>query len=373
MRAFRFAAATVAAIVLASAWMSTASADEPAQLKTKNVILMMTDGLRWEEVFRGAEPELISKQPGGVSDVEGIKKRYGQETAEERRGALLPFLTEVVAKEGQLYGDEGEESRVTNGKNFSYPGYSEIFVGFGDPRIDSNAHVNNPNVTVLEWLNSQDEYKGKVAGFGSWDCFPFILNRERSGMHVLACWEPPSGDDLTPQERLLADLMRNTHRLWESCGYDAFTFNMAREHFKRAKPRVLFIGLGETDEFAHQGEYDHYLTSANKFDQYAREIWETAQSMPEYKDQTTLILATDHGRGGPPDGWRHHGAKTEGSDRVWIGILGPDTPARGDSPLPKANQNQVAATLAAFLGEDYNAEQPQAGPVIRRALPKADR
>ncbi len=373
MRLIPLAAALAAALPLVGSWSPAATAAEPSSgLKTKNVILMMTDGLRWEEVFRGAEPELISKAPGGVRDVEGIKNRLGQETAQERRAALLPFITEVVAKQGQLYGDEGEESRVTNGKNFSYPGYSETFVGYGVPRIDSNDHVNNPNVTVLEWLHGKDGYQGKVAGFGAWDCFPYILNRERSGMKVRACWEPPVGDDLTPQEILLGDLIENTHRLWSSCGYDSFTFNMALENLKREKTRVTFIGLGETDEFAHGGQYDNYLTSANKFDHYVKTVWETVQSMPEYKDQTTLILTTDHGRGGLPNGWRHHGADVKGAERIWIGILGPDTPPRGDAPLPQANQNQIAATLAAFLGEDYNAFQPKAGPVIQRALPQAE-
>ena len=92
------------------------------------------------------------------------------------------------------------------------------------------------------------------------------------------------------------------------------------------------------------------------------------QSTPEYKDQTTLILTADHGRGDAPVEWKSHGAKIPGADRIWVGILGPDTPARGDSPLGRADQNQIAATLAALLGEDYNAYQPKAGPVIPSAL-----
>jgi hypothetical protein len=43
-----------------------------AELKTKNVVLITTDGLRWQEVFTGAEKELISKQHGGVADVKAI-------------------------------------------------------------------------------------------------------------------------------------------------------------------------------------------------------------------------------------------------------------------------------------------------------------
>jgi hypothetical protein len=57
-----------------------------------------------------------------------------------------------------------------------------------------------------------------------------------------------------------------------------------------------------------------------------------------------------------------------------MAVLGPDTPARAPedrtSPV-HATQSQVAATLATFLGQDYGAFAPQAGPPIDRVLPQA--
>jgi len=376
LRSSRLALAALALAGLAALAPAPARADDPASprpkasTKTRNVILVISDGLRWQEVFSGADPALINKKDGGVADVDRIKAAYGGETPEARREALLPFLSKVVARQGQLYGDAGREGRVTNGKNFSYPGYNEAFTGFGDPRIDSNDKVDNPNVTVFEWLDAMPEYRGKVAAFGSWDVFPYILNRNRSGLKVVACWEPPAGEDLTPQEKLLGEVNASVHRLWADCGYDAFTFHIALENLKREKNRVAFIGFGETDEFAHAGRYDQYLDAAHKFDGYVATLWNTLQSMPEYKDSTTLILTTDHGRGDAPEEWKHHGAKIQGAERIWVGVLGPDTPPAGDGDgdLATADQNQIAATLAAFLGEDYNAYQPKAGPVISSAL-----
>lgn len=359
----------IAALALAGAAAPALAEDAPAgRPRTRNVVLVMSDGLRWQEIFGGADRALLNKKDGGVADVDGLKARYDRDTVEARREALFPFITGVVARRGRLYGNVGEESRVTNGKNFSYPGYSETFTGFADPRIDSNDKKPNPNVTVFEWLNSKPDFRGKVAAFGSWDVFPFILNRERSGIKVVAAWEPPTGEDLTPQEKLLGELSGNIHRLWPECGYDVFTFHAALENLKREQPRVTFIGLGETDEFTHGGRYDHYLDSAHKFDQYLARLWDVIQSTPEYKDQTTLILTADHGRGDAPVEWKSHGANIPGADRIWIGILGPDTPARGDASLEHANQDQIAATLAALLGEDYKAYQPKAGPVISSAL-----
>ncbi len=44
-----------------------ASAAQPRQ--TENVFLVMTDGLRWQEVYSGAEESLLTENPGGVKDV----------------------------------------------------------------------------------------------------------------------------------------------------------------------------------------------------------------------------------------------------------------------------------------------------------------
>ena len=36
---------------------------------------------------------------------------------------------------------------------FSYPGYNELFCGFGDDRIRSDSMTNNPNLSVFEFLD----------------------------------------------------------------------------------------------------------------------------------------------------------------------------------------------------------------------------
>jgi len=97
--------------------------------------------------------------------------------------ALMPFLWSVVAKQGQIYGNRrlGSDAYVTNGLDFSYPGYSETLCGFADPRIDSNDKVPNPNVTVLEWLNQNRAFHGQIAAFGAWDVISAVFNPERSG------------------------------------------------------------------------------------------------------------------------------------------------------------------------------------------------
>jgi len=341
--------------------------------KTKHVILMTTDGLRPQEVFTGADPALLNKAHGGVADVEKIKAAYWRDTPEARREALLPFFWGTVAKQGQVYGNAalGSPATVTNGKKFSYPGYSEMLVGRGDPRIDSNDKVPNPNVTVLEWLNRKPAFTGKVAAFSGWDVLDSIVNQPRGQIYSNGGWLEVSGDDLTPQERLLNRLIRDVSRRWADCRDDAITFPLALEHLRKKHPRVLFVLQGDTDEHAHHGRYDLVLDSAHDFDADLKTLWDAVQADPEYRDSTSLIVLTDHGRGDAPDAWKHHGAKIDGAENIWIGVLGPDTPPLGERSNVAVTQSQVAATLAALLGEDFRADFPEAAPPIADAIAPA--
>jgi hypothetical protein len=52
-----------------------------------------------------------------------------------------------------------------------------------------------------------------------------------------------------------------------------------------------------------------------------------------------------------------------------MAFLGPDTPALGERRRgPVVTESEVAATLAALLGEDYRAAVPQAGAPIADVL-----
>ncbi len=352
-------------VAVLSTVVSSPVSAEPTT-RTQNVLWVMLDGLRWQEVFRGADEGLINKERGGVDKVDELRKRFVRSTMEEQRTSLLPFLWNVVAKEGQLLGNHARQSvgRVTNGKNFSYPGYSEVLCGFADARIDSNDKNLNPNVTVLEWLHAKPEFKGKVAAATSWDVFPYIINAPRSGIPVNGGAAALTGIEQTPEVKLLNRLSIETPLFDETTRPDALTFHAARILIEQKKPRVLFISFDETDTQAHYGRYDRVLASAHKADEFIRELWETVQQMPEYRGTTTLVVTTDHGRGDPPVEWKNHDAKIAGAEYIWLGVLGPDTPALGERGDMEFGQNQVAATAAALLGYDYCVDVPKAGKTV---------
>ena len=333
-----------------------------AELKTRHVFLVSTDGLRWQEVFQGAEKRFLTKQ-GGVKDPDQLTKQFWRKDPNERRKALLPFLWSVVSKEGQIFGNRelGSVVRVSNGLNFSYPGYNEMLTGRPDSRIDSNDKNNNPNVTVLEWVNQKPEFSGRVAAFGTWDVFPFILNVDRSGIPMQAGWAKPIVKNRTERVLLLEELYETTTPIWENVCLDSMMFHSVAEYLMEEKPRAAFISFGETDEWAHEGRYDQYLRSAHAFDHYLHRLWNFFQTEPFYKDQTTLIISTDHGRGTGFDGWRRHGKETAGSEQMWLAVIGPDTPPLGDRKGgAEVTQSQIAATFAAFLSLDFPAAFPGA-------------
>ncbi len=337
------------------------------KVKTQNVIFIMTDGLRWQEVFHGANGALINKD-NGVQDIDACKKAFGRDNQNESRKALMPFVWSVVAKNGQIFGnrDLGSNCRVENPYWFSYPGYSETFCGYVDKGVNSNDPKNNPNVSVFEWLAKKPAFKGKVAAFGQWSCIPYILNRDRAGFFINANREPVTQGKITPAQSMLNGLKADIQGVEDIP--DAPVFYSALEYLKTNKPRVFVISLGWTDEFAHMGRYDEYLASTRLVDKYIEMVWKTVQSMPEYKGKTTLILATDHGRGS--EQWRHHGA-LPGSDQNWMAYMGPDTAPLGERKnAEEVTSSRIAATLAAFLGENYNAAQPKAGRPIADVLGK---
>ena len=367
--------ASISALLASQALPREARCATPPKPKTRNVILVMADGLRWQELFRGADPALMNKEHGNVGDLDAVRKEFWRDNPTERRAALMPFMWSVIAREGQLYGnvDAGSVARVTNGKNFSFPGYNETLAGFADDRINSNDKIPNPNRTVFEWLHGKPEFKGRVAAFGSWDVFPWIFNRERCGFPVNAGYEPVSGPRLSGETKLINRIMMETPRMWGNVRYDSLTFYAALDHLKTQRPRLLYISLGETDEFGHEGHYDRMLYSARTFDGFLKTLWETLQAMPEYRNKTTLLVTTDHGRGEAPTEWRHHGG-IAGTDRTWIAAMGPDTPPLGERKnVETVTADRIAATLAAFLGHDYNAAEPKAGkPIAAVIRGKAD-
>jgi hypothetical protein len=174
-----------------------------AALKTRNVVLIVSDGLRWQEIFTGADATLLNEKDGGIWDKEqDLRREFWRADANERRKALFPFLWGTVAVRGQIFGNQarGSIARVTNGLAFSYPGYNEMLTGHPDARVNSNEFGPNPNISVFEWLNTLPDLRGRVSVFATWATFKDIFNVRRSHLPLHVGWDPPYQGPLSPRQ-----------------------------------------------------------------------------------------------------------------------------------------------------------------------------
>ncbi|TDW52592.1 phosphopentomutase/2,3-bisphosphoglycerate-independent phosphoglycerate mutase family metalloenzyme [Flavobacterium sp. 270] len=333
--------------------------------KTENIIIITTDGLRWQEVFKGVDTAIANDKKFNQGDSTYIYKKYYSAKSEESRKKIMPFLwSEIVAK-GQIYGNReyGNKVDVSNPYWFSYPGYSEIMTGNVDLQVNSNAYKANPNVNVLEFLNQQPKLKGKTAAFGAWDAFDRILNEERSGFPVISAFDKVGGNRPTAVEKLLNEMRDNSFKPFheDEC-LDVFTHYEALNELKTKKPKVLYISYGETDEWAHAGHYRSYLDAQNQVDNWIKEIWNFVQNDPQYKNKTTLFITVDHGRGDKTKTqWTDHGADVVGASQIWFAAIGPEIVAKGEMKNEsQLYQKQFAQTFAKIMGYTFTASHPVA-------------
>jgi hypothetical protein len=245
---------------------STTPADKPVP-SSANVIIVTIDGFRWQEVFNGADSSLLHNEDATPGS-ELLQPVYWDASSTGRRKKLLPFFWNVLAVKGQLYGNRAYDNKVnvSNGYALSYPGYNEMFTGHADPFIASNDKYYNPNINILEYLDAKAEFKGKVAAFTSWDVFPYILNEKRNNLPVNSGYDDIKDNELSTTQAMTNAVQHAAIYEKTSTRFDELTFISAKEYLRRHRPRVVFIGLGETDEFAHDGRYDLYLQQASQTD-----------------------------------------------------------------------------------------------------------
>ena len=325
--------------------------------KTENLLIVGWDGVRWQEIFTGIDSSILNDRQYTRQRGE-LRSLYWSDTVEVRRKKLLPFFWSAIEHNGQLYGnrDLGNKVDVSNKWHITRVGFTETLIGFADPSVNSNRSVAEKNTNTLEFINNQPAYKGKVAVFATSRLYDSILNVKRSGLIINCDSEqvalPGSQFQLLNEEQRLSPQIFG-ERL------DLVTYFQAREYVKEVHPRVMYINFSEPDNYAHAGSYDWYISTVHGQERLIADLWNYIQSIPQYKDKTTLLISPDHGRGGTKEHWREHGPLPAESSQIFILAMGPDMPPLGEMKTDmQLYQGQIAATLAKFLGLDYVAEHP---------------
>lgn len=293
-------------------------------LNPENKLFIITlDGFRWQEVFSGADSSLINNTQINT-DTSLAKALYWDARPGERRKKLMPFLWNVIAKQGELFGNRKYDNKVNvaNPYALSYPGYSELLTGNVDYSIWKNEKKKNQNKNILEELNTSSAYAGKVAAFTSWELFPYILDKEEKGSFVLnSGLQKIDGKDLSPAQSLINELQQKVSDKDVVTRYDELTYIACKEYVLKNRPSVVLLSFSGTDNAGHANRYDQYLQEANNADRMIGELWRLLQSMPDYEGRTTFLITTDHGRG-KKGSWSDHGFFVPGSSQTWYALLG---------------------------------------------------
>jgi len=367
MRSMARAVSVVAVAAVAVAvpdWSGRAAQAPPA------VILVTLDGARVEEIFGGLDVAVLKSTIGADAKVEANAtfQRFWAPTPEARRSRLLPFFWDTLMRDaGSIAGNRalGSDVHVTNRLWFSYPGYSELLVGAAhDDVIKSNDATQNPYPTALEFLRQKLGASPNGVGlFSAWSVFRAIGESRPGTITINAGYQRYDHPD--PAIRALGDRQFETPTPWDSVRHDLYTFQFAMAHLATYRPRVMYLALGETDDWAHDGRYDRVLDAYARSDRYLKELWAWVESQPDYRGRTSLLITTDHGRGRTPGDWREHGAKYPGAGDTWMAFVSPGLSTRGEwrdhAPI---TASQAAATLITWMGYDWREFNPAAAPPI---------
>jgi len=353
-----------AALAAIAAILQTPTA---AQQTADNVILITLDGARTEEIFGGLNAEILRStlKEGESLESQPVYRRFWAESAGARREKLMPFFWKtLLSTHGSIAGNRslGSVVRLTNRHRFSYPGYAEILLGEAhDDAIKSNDPIRNPYPTVLEQVRERLSLPaGRVATFASWATFSAIAEHVAGSTVVNAGQQPIPGTGAAIEQ--LNALQIDAAPPWEHVRFDVFTFRAAMAHLASTRPRLLYLSFDETDDWAHDGRYDRVLDAYARTDAYLKELWEWLERQPDYRGRTHLLITTDHGRGHTAKDWRDHGEKVIGAEDVWIACVSPASSRRGEwRNHPPVFTNQIAATLAKWLGVNWKQLRPNAG------------
>jgi hypothetical protein len=159
------------------------------------------------------------------------------------------------------------------------------------------------------------------------------------------------------QLRQLDDILRLsvsefTQRALTLSSPDELSVYIARQLMRQLAPSVLWITLHDID-IAHSGAYSLYIDGIRRSDRLCVELWNTIQTEPEYKDNTTMFILPDFGRDSDTDaggnGFQHHRTGDALSRTTWLMALGPGV-RQGVAVDRPVESLDLVPTLGALLG-----------------------
>jgi phosphopentomutase/2,3-bisphosphoglycerate-independent phosphoglycerate mutase family metalloenzyme len=316
--------------------------------RTRNIILVTVDGARWQEIFGGVDAARARSA--------GLPACNLVSAAE-----LLPNLQRWFVDGGVVVGARERAPIVASGPNFvSLPGYHEIFTGRASS-CSSNWCPQMRAPTVLDDLaREQQVVPSKIAVITSWERIERVAARDLAGITISAGRHHGASRDRLRVSTQASQLLDEAAAAGAGPGWldyrrDRYTAALALNYLVAERPRFLFVGLGDTDEHAHLGDYAGYLEALRATDHFVGELMRTLADLGEYGEETTVLITADHGRAA---NFASHGGSAPESSRVWLLAAGGALSHRG--------------VIDAARGQEKIARLADLAPTMRRLLGLAD-
>lgn len=284
---------------------SCSNNDAEAQIKTedkyqtKNVILLVVDGPRISETWEGANKENIPNRVSLLS--QGV------------------FISNFK----------------NNGTTNTNPGHNAMCSGVYENIKNNGTELPGFPSVMQQWLKFTGADKTKAWVIASKDKLEVLNNCK------LESWNgkfQPSVD---------CGINGN------GSGYraDAVTVTNTKEVMKKYSPNVMVINLKDVDSYGHANNWNEYIKAIKTTDASIKELWDYIQSLPAYKDKTTLIVSNDHGRHLDANGgFAEHGDDCAGCRHIEFFAMGPDFKKNTTISTGNYEQIDIASTMAELLG-----------------------
>lgn len=301
-------------------------------------VVVAVDGVRWQEVFYGVDR--------GRARSLGLRLQSARE--------LLPNLYRLVDDHGCVLGAPGSGSLVSaSGPNFvSLPGYTEMFTGAAPVDCPDNdcGRVSMP--TVADQVARLDQSPADVAVITSWPKIALAASHAPEHLTISAGRSDTKNAHVLRQHPEVWRAYREGARAKPAPGWGKFrpdrhTAAVALGYLVHAEPRFLFVGLGETDEYAHHNDYRSYLAALRHADRIIGRVYEVLERAERAGAPTLLFVTSDHGRAE----FVHHGKAYPESARTWLVAAGSAVSARGAVRSPETRRlADLAPTIRALWG-----------------------
>lgn len=247
------------------------------EYQTKNVIIVVVDGLRYSE---------------GWGDV---THQY------------IPKMAEIMAKQGVV-----NTHFYNMGDTYTSAGHTSITTGIYQS-IDNGGGEFPMNPSIFQYWNQvygNDQRKSWV-----------IASKDK--LAVLAdCKNPYWNGKFTPS------VNTGIEGLGLGSGYreDSLTLKIALKILNENHPNLVLINFRDPDYSAHSGSWISYINGIRSTDEYVYRLWQFLQTDSKYKNTTTLFVTNDHGRhlDGVGDGFAGHGDGCDGCRHISLFAYGPD-------------------------------------------------